>query len=253
MAYIPKDRNAFFKMLYSFVNRIEEEFAKRADVLINISDEMLTTYKKRPKECITIMNCSENYMKDRLKVEQKGLKLLFTGHIRKGRGLELLPDVVKNLKDTQLIITGRVEDKGLLNSIEGLSNIIYKGFLDHDQVLDLEASSDAMIALYDLNLQAQNKYVMGNKLFEAMMFGIPIITNVAKEIVDETDCGVIVDYDDIEQIKEAIILLRDNPELRKRLGTNGRKAFLEKYNWNVMEQKLYRVYDNLLNLQSKVA
>ncbi len=253
MAYIPKDRNAFFKMLYSFVNRIEEEFAKRADVLINISDEMLTTYKKRPKECITIMNCSENYMKDRLKVEQKGLKLLFTGHIRKGRGLELLPDVVKNLKDTQLIITGRVEDKGLLNSIEGLSNIIYKGFLDHDQVLDLEASSDAMIALYDLNLQAQNKYVMGNKLFEAMMFGIPIITNVAKEIVNETDCGVIVDYDDIEQIKEAIILLRDNPELRKRLGTNGRKAFLEKYNWNVMEQKLYRVYDNLLNLQSKVA
>jgi glycosyltransferase involved in cell wall biosynthesis len=248
MAYIPKDRNTFFKVLYSFVNRVEEEFAKRSDVLINISDEMLTTYKKRPKNCVTLMNCSENYMIDRLNVEQKGLKLLFTGHLRRGRGLELLLDIVKNLEDTQLIITGRVEDKGLLNSIAGLSNIIYKGFLDHNQVLDLEANSDAMIALYDLNLQAQNKYVMGNKLFEAMMFGVPIITNVAKEIVSETDCGVIVDYDDTEQVKEAIIMLRDNPELRKRLGTNGRQAFLKKYNWNIMEQRLYTVYDNLLKL-----
>lgn len=252
MAYIPKDRNIFFKVLYSFVNRVEEEFARRSDVLINISDEMLTTYKHRPKNCITIMNCSEDYVTDKLKVqqEQKVFKILFTGHLRKGRGLEVLPDIVKNMKDTQLIITGRVEEEGLLNSIQGLSNIIYKGFLDHQQVLDLEASSDAMIALYDLDLQAQNKYVMGNKLFEAMMFGVPIITNVAKGIVSETDCGLIVDYDDPEQIKKAITMLRDDPELRKRLGTDGRNAFLKKYNWNIMEQRLYTVYDSLLKLQN---
>jgi glycosyltransferase involved in cell wall biosynthesis len=34
--------------------------------------------------------------------------------------------------------------------------------------------------------------------------------------------------------------------LRKRLGNNGRKAFLEKYNWNAMEQKLYQIYEDLL-------
>lgn len=61
------------------------------------------------------MNCPEDYLTDRVKVRQKGLKLLFTGHLRRGRGLEVLSDVVKNLKDTQLLITGRVEDKGLLN------------------------------------------------------------------------------------------------------------------------------------------
>ena len=148
---------------------------------------------------------------------------------------------------TSFANTGRVEDKKLLNKIEGISNIIYKGFLDHEEVLDLEANSDAMVALYDLNLQTQNKYVMGNKLFEAMMFGVPLITNIAQEIVNETDCGIIVDYDNSEQVQEAIIKLRDDPELRKRLGTNGRKAFLEKYNWNLMEKKLYMVYDSLLN------
>jgi glycosyltransferase involved in cell wall biosynthesis len=44
--------------------------------------------------------------------------------------------------------------------------------------------------------------------------------------------------------------LRDKPELRKRLGTNGRKAFLEKYNWNLMEDKLFAVYDTLLNREA---
>src|ERR1044071_3070444 len=44
MAYIPRNRNIFFKVLYSFVNRVEEEFAKRSDVLINVSDELLKTY-----------------------------------------------------------------------------------------------------------------------------------------------------------------------------------------------------------------
>jgi glycosyltransferase involved in cell wall biosynthesis len=246
MAFIPRNRSFFFRMLYSFVNWFEEEFAKSSDVLINISDEILETYSKRPKNCTTIMNCSEDHTINRSKVEQNGFKVLFTGHLRPGRGLELLPDIVKNLKGTQLIITGRVEDKKLLNRIDGISDIIYQGFLDHDEVLDLEASSDVMIALYDLNLQTQNKFVMGNKFFESMMFGKPIISNVAQELIKETNCGIVVDYNNVEQIKEAIVTLRDNPELCKRLGDNGRKAFLEKYNWNIMEQRLYKVYDTLL-------
>jgi glycosyltransferase involved in cell wall biosynthesis len=247
MAYIPRNRNLFFKAWYSFVYWSEEEFARRSDVLVNVSDEMLTTYKKRPKNCIAIMNCSEDHMINRSKEEQNGFKLLFTGHLRPGRGLEILPDIVKDLRYTQLVITGRAEDQKFLNKIDGITNITYKGFLDHDEVLDLEASSDVMIALYDLNLQTQNKYVMGNKLFEAMMCGKPVISNVAQEIIKEVNCGIVVDYDNVEQIKEAIVTLRDNPELCKRLGDNGRKAFLEKYNWSIMEQRLYKVYENLIS------
>ena len=79
-----------------------------------------------------------------------------------------------------------------------------------------------------------------------MMCGIPIITNVATEIVNETQCGILVDYDNLIKMKEGIVKLRDNPELRKKLGDNGRNAFLQKYNWNAMEQKLYGVYGQLI-------
>ena len=246
MAYIPQNRNVFFKFLYWAVNRLEESFAKRSDVLINVSDEMLHTYRKKPKHCVTIMNCSEDHMATSTRVKFGGFNILFTGHIRTGRGLELIPEIIRNIEDVKVIITGRLEDKKLLTEINRVPNTKYLGYLEHQEVLDLEAGSDVMMALYDLNLQAQNKFVMGNKLFEAMMCGIPIITNVAHEIVNETGCGIVVEYDNRQQIKETIITLRDKPELRKKLGDNGRKAFLEKYNWAIMEDKLFTLYDNLL-------
>jgi glycosyltransferase involved in cell wall biosynthesis len=86
---------------------------------------------------------------------------------------------------------------------------------------------------------------MPTKFFESMMSGVPIITNIRSDFVNEIGFGIIVEYGNIEQIRSAIVTLRDNPKLRKRLGDNGRKAFVEKYNWGIMEQKLYKAYEDL--------
>lgn len=185
------------------------------------------------------MNCPEDHLMNRSRLETNGFRLLFTGAIRTGRGLETIRDVVLNLKDTDLIITGKSKDIRLQNKIDGIPNIKYHGFLDRNKLLDLEINCDVMIALYDLNLQRQYEYGMANKVLEAMMCGLPIITNISHELVNNTKCGIIVEYDNVAQIKEAIITLRDNPELRRLYGSNGRKGFLEKYNWAKMEQKLY--------------
>jgi glycosyltransferase involved in cell wall biosynthesis len=64
--------------------------------------------------------------------------------------------------------------------------------------------------------------------------------------VKETECGIIVEYDNKEQIKKAIVSLKENPELGKRLGDSGRKAFLQKYNWTNMEERLYKIYEELM-------
>lgn len=64
-------------------------------------------------------------------------------------------------------------------------------------------------------------------------------------LTHEVSCGLIVDYDDTNQIKNAIVTLRDKPELRRELGDNGRKALLQKYNWHIMDKELLKVYENL--------
>ena len=43
----------------------------------------------------------------------------------------------------------------------------------------------------------------------------------------------------------SVDLLRDNPELRERLGRNALKATITKYNWQKEKEKLIDVYNRL--------
>jgi glycosyltransferase involved in cell wall biosynthesis len=250
MTYIPMNKNVLFKVLYSLVNSLEEIFAKNSDVLVAVSDKIFLTFTKKPANCVTIMNCPEDGLVNKSHLQTNVFTLLFTGAIRTGRGLETVSDIMRNMKDTELIVTGKIKDTKLREKIAGIPNITYYGFLDRNKLLDLETSSDVMIALYDLNLQSQYEYGMANKVLEAMMCGLPIITNISHDLINETKCGLVVEYENVEQISQAIITLRDNPELRRRLGTNGRKAFVENYNWAKMEERLLRTYQLLLNAET---
>lgn len=250
MTYVPKSRNVIFKILYSIVNSLEEMFARNSDVLITVSEKMLLTFRRKPKNSITIMNCPENELKGESKVDEKNFKILFTGAVRRGRGLETIRDIVVDVPDVELVVTGKIKDVNLKNEIERVPNIKHHGFLDRKMLLDLEVNCDVMVALYDIRLQTQYEYGMSNKVLEAMMCGLPVITNISHELVNDTKCGIIVDYSNTSQIKNALISLKESPDLRKFYGNNGRRAFLEKYNWARMEEKLHKTYDVLLDKQS---
>ena len=233
------------KLLYSFVDSLEKKLVTKADVFVTVSEKLLTTFQKRPKRCNVIMNCPTKFEGSNIKSLNKNLKLVYTGNIIHSRGLGRIAEAIKNLPGVDFNFAGRIIDEKLHNEILKMPKANYYGVLKLSDALSLEANSDVMIILYDLKIPINN-FAMPNKIFEAMMFGLPVITNIAPEIVDKAECGIKVQYNDIDQIKSAITQLRDNTDLRKRLGTNGRKAFAEIYNWEIMEQKLYKTYEPLL-------
>lgn len=259
MAYVsPK-----FKTLYSAINSLEELFARHSDVLITVAEKLLSTFQKRPKQTAVIMNCSEEedipekkyYYHNKERVEKEGkdkeekghiFTVIYTGNIVKNRGLEQITSAIEDLRDVKLIVAGKPMDKNLLHTIMEMPNVDYRGLLQPVDALALYNCADAMVILYDLQIP-NNNFSLSNKLFEAMMCGLPIITNVSAEIVrEEVNCGTVVDYNDVNQIKAAVTSLRDDPQLCRKLGNNGRKAYLQKYNWSVMEKKLREIYENLL-------
>jgi glycosyltransferase involved in cell wall biosynthesis len=65
--------------------------------------------------------------------------------------------------------------------------------------------------------------------------------------VSTVDYGIIVEYNDKPEIKNSILRLRDNPDLRSRLGKNARRAFLDKSNWKNVEKELFLLYKDSLN------
>lgn len=235
------------KALYSLVNLFEELFSKKADVLVVVSEKVLRTFRRTPKYCAIIMNCPEDYPINRIKSEDNdAFTLVYTGAIIRNRGLEQIIAAMKDLRDVEFVVAGTVVHKEMLDQMQELSNATYKGRLSYEDAVALEGHSDVMVVLYDPKVPLNN-FTWPTKFFEAMMLRIPLITNLSPELInDEVGCGIIVDYYDINQIKAAIIYLKDNVELRRRLGNNGRNAFLQKYNWTMMEQELYKIYGNLM-------
>jgi len=236
-----------FTMLYSIVNLVEELFIGKSNYFITVGEKLLRTLRRIPKYYSIIMNCSEDYISYRRNSENKDsiLTIVYAGGIKKGRSLDNITATVKDLNDVEFVVAGPIIDKKLFEQILEIPNVKYKGSLEPFDALLLEANADVIIGLYDLSIP-ENKIAMPNKLFEAMMLGIPIITNVASEVVEEIDCGIVLKYTDTQQIKAAIRSLRDDSALCGRLGANGRRAFLKTYNWTKMEEKLYEIYDNLL-------
>ena len=72
------------------------------------------------------------------------------------------------------------------------------------------------------------------KMFEYMAAGLLIIASdfpLWKTIIENNECGLCVDPLNPKAITKAIKYLIDNPEEAKRMGENGQRLILEKYNW----------------------
>ena len=87
------------------------------------------------------------------------------------------------------------------------------------------------------------------KLFEYMAAGLPVVASnfpLWKEIVEGNRCGITVDPLDPKAIAQAIEYLLTHPEEARQMGENGRRAVVEKYNWEQEKEKLLNLYEELL-------
>ncbi|TQK10924.1 glycosyltransferase family 4 protein [Herbaspirillum sp. SJZ107] len=87
------------------------------------------------------------------------------------------------------------------------------------------------------------------KMFEYMAAGLPVIASrfpLWQEIVEGNGCGVCVDPGNPAAIAAAIDHFCLHPQVARRMGENGRRAVLARYNWHSEAAKLAGLYDSLL-------
>jgi len=88
-----------------------------------------------------------------------------------------------------------------------------------------------------------------NKLFEYMALGLPVIaSNFPKwrRIVEDSNCGLLVDPTKPSEIAEAMLWMYQNPEKALEMGLRGREAVLRKYSWESEEKMLLDTYRSCL-------
>jgi len=128
----------------------------------------------------------------------------------------------------------------------------YLGRVPQEQVPNYTALVD--VVYYGLNHHITDDnihYSSPNALFNALAAGKPLLTTNLGEIariVQEEQCGIIVEPLTPERLAAAIEQLRD-PAVRASMSINARRAAREKYNWDVAAATLLRIYQQLHQVQ----
>jgi glycosyltransferase involved in cell wall biosynthesis len=224
---------------------------RRADVVI-VTD---TTRRKqiegeRLKRIEVIMNTPPHMSTTPVPGKRSHFQVCYAGSIHEHRGLRQIAKAVSDLENVQTILAGWIPRSIDAEFLESQPQLEYLGRLRYEESLGLIGRSDVVLALYDPSLPI-NAMASSNKVFEAMSARRPVITNretTMAPIVHEENCGILVAYGDIKELRDAIVELRDNSSLRDSLGENGYNAFLKKYNWNLMERRLCSLYAEICGM-----
>lgn len=152
--------------------------------------------------------------------------------------------------DARLLLAGEFSDameRERAARLPGWPQVEELGHIDRAGVRKTLARSVAGLAVIHAHANLINGLLL--KIFEYMAAGIPVIVSrfpLWREVVEGNNCGLCVDPLRVEEIAEAIRWMLDHPAEAERLGANGRRAAVEKYDWRTEGAKLMATYDRLL-------
>lgn len=232
-----------------FLGFLEDMCACKADALIVVSQRQLMSLKRaKSREACIIMNCPEKTLfRNIVRKKSDSFRIIHAASLRGDYGILELIKALEDVEGIEVIFAGRSVDQRIVDQISKSSKIRFIGELQYHEALKLASSADVIPVLCDPK-RPTCREALPNRLFEAMMLGVPVIVNedfeMAADIVSRTGCGVVTKYD-IGSIREAILFLKENASCRRIMGRNGQHAFKSAYNWNEMEKLLLKTYDQL--------
>lgn len=240
-------------------NFFEKWAARRFDYVITATDHIRDKFQG--DRVIAVKNYPPLPPQDGTQPPDKGgvpgvHTLIYVGEtMGEARGIGEIVQAMEYLDanlDVKLKLLGRFSDAGFENrvrSLKGFEKVQYVGSKPWDEVFRHLAGAD--IGLVVLHPGQGNEYVhsLPVKLFEYMAVGLPVIASdfpLWKEIIESNHCGLTVEPRNPKKIAQAIEYLLNNPELRREMGENGKKAVIETYNWEKESEKLLSVYKRVL-------
>lgn len=176
--------------------------------------------------------------------------ILYTGRLETRKGLidliESAKYVCQEYPDIKFVLTGKGTSKRYLerriNELGLKKNFYFAGFVNRSKLLEYYQNATVYVL---------PSYYEGlpTSLLEAMSCGMPsIATDVegSSELLKHGENGLLVPPRDPKRLAEAITRLLDDEELRKRLGGNARKHIVNNYDWEIITDKMEKVYTSLI-------
>ena len=180
----------------------------------------------------------------------KARYILYTGRLDLRKGLfdliECGRSICKKYPDVSFFIPGKgnlsyklqkkVKELGLQERFKFL------GFVDREKLIQLYQNA----SIYVLPSRYEG---LPTVLLEAMSCGLPVVATAVggtPEVISSGKNGILIRPKSPNEIADAISMLLDNEELRRKIGVAARKTIEERYTWDIISDKILKCYESLL-------
>lgn len=179
------------------------------------------------------------------------LHVVYLGLMEIPRGVGDLLDAVAQLtsrgRKIKLTLIGGGRDKAIFREhakrigLDGIAE--FHGYLQNSKALELVGTAD--VGMVPHHAYESWNTTIPNKLFDYMAAGLPVVTSDAipcARIVRETESGEVFRSADAEDLARALDRLFD-ADRRRAYAAAGRRAILDRHNWEQSTEVLLRVVD----------
>lgn len=187
---------------------------------------------------------------DQLKLDYSIPIVLYQGGLQADRGLENMIQLIPLVESAHFVFIGdgRLKQNLILMAEEiGVTDRThFLGAIPNSDLLTYTSSATIGLQLL-LNTCFNHYSACSNKLHEYIMAGIPVVGSDLPEIrrvIEDTETGILVNPDDIQEIAASINKLLTSEALYKKYSENTKTAAL-KHRWENEEQALLEAYQIL--------
>lgn len=173
--------------------------------------------------------------------------ILFSGKLTEAKGIAFLVKAAKDIKGDIYIIGDGPEKKNIEDLISklGLTNVHLLGYMGDDKKEELREfyyRADVFVAPSVVD------EAFGLSIIEAMAAKRPVVASKKGGIpstIKNGINGVLIKAENSQMIAEACNRLLGNQELRLKMGENARKTIEQKFTWEKIAEKFYRLYKKI--------
>ena len=249
-----KKKGVIADLLMKRYDIYERYIAKMMNAVITVTPQMVEYMLRYNDTVIMLTNYPLLKGYTVFSDEKKTGQLVFAGGINPLWCHDKVVDAISEMENVEYVICGKTPS-GYIDSLKtrrGGDKLVYRGMLSGDEVQRLLQESNVGISISEYRNNTFGKEgTMGNtKIFEEMQAGLPVVCTdfvIWKQLIDEYKCGICVNPQSVEEIRNAIAYLIDHPVEAKEMGKRGEAAIRDVLNWEKQERELLDLYERVLS------
>jgi glycosyltransferase involved in cell wall biosynthesis len=176
------------------------------------------------------------------------LTVTFIGRLEEWKGAQSFVEIARRVHGEVPEAMFRVAGAGPLlprlmaDSKDLHDRITFLGEVNHGKIAELLRETSVLVL---------PSFIEGlpTVCLEALASGIPVVasdTGGTSEIIREDETGYLCPSSDLDRFADRVVRLLRNPELRARLGRNGRALVEHQYSWTRVAEMTERLYERLV-------